>query len=197
MKGGGGITDDDYEAISFSHSDYIVSFLCPWILPKEILNLARIAAINFHPGSPNYPGIGCYNFALYEQAKEYGVTCHHMNEKVDTGNIIMTSKFPISLNESVESLKLKSMIHMTYIFEKIVHIICDNKPLPESDEKWQRPAFTRKQLEDLCYVDNTMSEREINLRIHATDYPLAGRSVFTMIGNKKFYYKTSKNISIV
>ncbi len=53
--------------------DYIISFLSRWVVPEEILKHARKAAINFHPASPEYPGIGCNNFALYENAKEYGV----------------------------------------------------------------------------------------------------------------------------
>ncbi len=66
---------------------YIISFVSPWIIPENLLNSAQKAAINFHPGPPDYPGTGCYNFALYEGTKKYGVTAHHMEKKVDTGNI--------------------------------------------------------------------------------------------------------------
>src|SRR5512143_1330310 len=68
--------------------DYIISYLSRWVVPAELLSRARKAAINFHPASPEYPGIGCNNFALYEDAKEYGATCHHMASTVDTGKII-------------------------------------------------------------------------------------------------------------
>src|SRR5438309_8661335 len=57
--------------------DYIVSYLSRWIIPETVLRRARIAAINFHPASPDYPGIGCNNFALYDGAGAYGVTSHH------------------------------------------------------------------------------------------------------------------------
>ena len=36
--------------------EYIISYLSPWILPKSLLDTARKAAINFHPGSPSTPG---------------------------------------------------------------------------------------------------------------------------------------------
>ena len=61
--------------------DYIFSYLCPWIIPMSIIKKAEIAAINFHPGSPKYPGSGCYNFAIYNGEKEYGVTCHFLSKK--------------------------------------------------------------------------------------------------------------------
>ena len=47
--------------------DYIFSYLCPWILPLRVIRSAKIAAVNFHPGPPSYPGSGCYNFAIYNQ----------------------------------------------------------------------------------------------------------------------------------
>ena len=45
--------------------DYIISYLSRWIVPSYLLNNAKIASFNFHPASPEYPGIGCNNFALY------------------------------------------------------------------------------------------------------------------------------------
>lgn len=149
--------------------DYIISFLSPFKIDVTILKKAKIAAINFHPGPPNYPGIGCYNFALYEESKEYGVTCHHMDSNLDSGAIIMTSYFPILSNDNVDSLKLKSMIHLLYLFEKIVAIISKNGELPESEEIWARKAFTRKELNDLCNINiDSMSNQEIKKRIKAT-----------------------------
>src|SRR4051794_26217032 len=68
--------------------DLIVSYLSRWVVPDEVLRKAKVAAINFHPASPDYPGIGCNNFALYDEATQYGVTCHHMAPTVDTGAII-------------------------------------------------------------------------------------------------------------
>ena len=32
--------------------DYIFSYLCPWILSSNLIQSAKIAAINFHPGPP-------------------------------------------------------------------------------------------------------------------------------------------------
>ena len=62
---------------------------------------SKTAAINFHPASPEYPGTGCNNFALYENAGEYGVTCHYMAPKADTGKIIKVKRFPVFANDDV------------------------------------------------------------------------------------------------
>ncbi|HHT9160159.1 MAG TPA: hypothetical protein ACFYEH_09890 [Candidatus Brocadiaceae bacterium] len=32
--------------------DYVISYISPWIVPKHVLDNAKIAVINFHPGPP-------------------------------------------------------------------------------------------------------------------------------------------------
>lgn len=167
--------------------EYVISFISPWIVPNSVLKSAKKAAINFHPGSPNYPGTGCYNFALYESSKQYGVTVHHMEEKVDTGEIIMTSYFDVSQFETVETLKLKSMNHLLYCFEKIVTCIASGVPLPTSNETWQRKPFTRKEMYNLFEIDPEKHDTsEIERRIRAASYP-ASSGAFVAVGDYKFY----------
>lgn len=175
--------------------EYIISFVSPWIINEGLLSTAKKGAINFHPGSPNYPGTGCYNFAIYEGSSKYGVTCHYMKPKVDTGEIIMTSYFDIADNETVESLKLKSMIHLLNCFNEIVSLIAKGQALPLSEEKWLRPAFTRQELNQLCLIDcKTQSEDEVRRRINSVNYPSKDTNwgAYTIIGNKKFYCETDK-----
>ncbi len=157
--------------------DYIISFLSPWILPQEILNKAKIAAINFHPAPPEYPGIGCYNFAIYNDDNEYGATCHHMLRKVDSGQIITVKRFPIESHETVLSLKEKTMNILMLLFYEIMDIIIKGKDLPISSENWHRDAYTRKDFQDLCRLSLQMPEEELVKRLKATyfagarDYP--------------------------
>ena len=75
--------------------DYIFCFRSFYILKDNILNKVNKAAINFHPGPPEYRGIGCVNYALYENSKFYGCTAHLIDEKVDNGKIIDVKKFNI------------------------------------------------------------------------------------------------------
>src|SRR5438477_88283 len=52
--------------------NYIVSYLSRWVVTEALLKRATTGAINFHPAPPEFPGVGCTNFALYQEAKEYG-----------------------------------------------------------------------------------------------------------------------------
>ena len=183
-----------FSELSGRNPTYIISFLSPWIIPTIVLQSAQKAAINFHPGSPSYPGIGCYNFALYEKASTYGVTCHHMNTSVDTGDIIMTSYFSVSQYDTVESLKLKSMNHLLYCFDSIVSLIEKGLELPLSDEKWNRKPFTRKELNNLCYIPPDCTIEEANLKIRSAYYPgIAKNGAYTTLLGHDFYYDYGDN----
>jgi methionyl-tRNA formyltransferase len=158
------------EDIGWWEGDYIISYLSRWIAPEYLINKAKIAAINFHPGSPEYPGIGCNNFALYENAKEYGCTCHYMLPKVDTGKIIAVKRFPVFTNDDV-----KTLLHRTYdfqltLFYEIMGKIINGEKLPETSERWGRKPFTRKEFNELNKITWEMENEEIKRRIRATNY---------------------------
>jgi methionyl-tRNA formyltransferase len=166
-----GVRADPFPIAEYHHKvDLVLSFLSPWIVPGWLL--ARAAqAINFHPGSHRYPGIGCYNFALYEGAPEYGCVCHHMAEKVDTGAIIAERLFATQGIDSVEALKLTTMETMVALFREIVAALAAGEPLPRASMTWARPPFTRKQLEALREISLDMPKEEVARRVRAVTYP--------------------------
>lgn len=163
-------TDDLPLSLEGPRIKLLLSFLSPWIVPQKVLERCDLA-INFHPGSRRYPGIGCYNFALYEEAAEFGAVCHHMKSKVDTGDVIAESLFRIVPDDSVETLKLRTMIAMSALFAEIVDLIASGKTLPVLSNGWSRRPFTRRELNELCDLTVDMTEAERRRRIRATTYP--------------------------
>ena len=150
--------------------DYIISFLSRWVIPEELLKRAKKAAINFHPAPPEYPGIGCTNFALYENAREYGVTCHHMAAKVDTGRIISVRRFPVYPDDGVAELLKRTYENQIALFFEVAQSMAEGKDLPVSNETWSRPPFTRKQFNELFIVTRDMPKEEIARRVRAVSY---------------------------
>jgi len=151
--------------------DYVISYLSPWIVKKEHLARANIAAINFHPGPPEYPGIGCTNFAIYNRENTFGVTCHHMAPQVDSGAIIRVVRFPLYETDSVLSLTQRCYAHIAVLFYEVLDDILAGRLLPQSSESWRRKPYRRSQLEELCRLTKDMSEEEVALRKRATAYP--------------------------
>jgi methionyl-tRNA formyltransferase len=152
----------------FWAGDLIISYLSRWIVPAEQLTHAKVA-INFHPGPPEYPGYGCNNFAIYEGAQEYGVTCHHMAPRVDTGAIIDVVRFPVATTDNAGTLLIKAYDAQLELFYRIAALIARGEPLPVSGERWTRKPFTRSQFGDLGRLTPDMTEQEISRRRRALD----------------------------
>ena len=147
--------------------DCIISYLSRWIVPAALLERARIA-INFHPGPPEYPGYGCNNFAIYEDAREYGVTCHHMAARVDAGEIVAVRRFPVLASDDAGTLLAKAYDFQLALFYDILGRMVRGEALPASGERWTREPFTRKQLHELERMTPDMTEQEIARRKRAT-----------------------------
>lgn len=166
----GGVGTDPLPAQVSAGCDLLISFLSPWIVPKHVLEKCG-TAINFHPGSTEYPGIGCYNFAIYEGAAEFGATCHHMFPKVDAGLIIEERRFPMLPSDTVEVLKLRTMVTMLSLYHDIMCLLANEEPLPIARAHWAREPFTRKQLNAMMELQPSMSRAEIERRVRALTYP--------------------------
>jgi methionyl-tRNA formyltransferase len=170
--------------------DYIISYLSRWVVPAELLKRARRAAINFHPASPDYPGIGCNNFALYENSAQYGVTCHHMAQRVDSGEIIAVRRFPIQPEDDVAALLKRTYENQIALFLEIAPIMAEGRPLPSAGEGWTRAPFTRKEFNDLFRITPDMPKEEIARRIRAVSYD--SYRPYVEIGSHRFEYVPPK-----
>tara|TARA_Y100001968_G_scaffold322991_1_gene359979 strand:- start:861 stop:1535 length:675 start_codon:yes stop_codon:yes gene_type:complete len=178
------------EEASSWEGEILISYKSRWILPKYLLDKSKEVAINFHPASPDYPGIGCINFALYENAKEYGSTCHHMNPKVDTGDIIKVVKFPIYPYDNIETLLTRTYDYQLCLFYEISSYLYSGKTLPRSNEKWLREPISRKDFNELNTIRVDMTSREIKKRIRATLF----KSYRPKLSFKGFNFELKENI---
>jgi methionyl-tRNA formyltransferase len=161
------------EDLGWWKGDYIISYLSPWIIPEYLLNRAKKSSINFHPGPPEYPGIGCTNFAVYEKSDTFGVTCHHMNPKVDTGNIIAVQRFHLYEVDTVYSLTQRCYDYILTLYYDIMSLIILGKELPLTNENWKRKPYTRQELNDLCIITPEMTEDETKRRVKSVTFPNA------------------------
>jgi methionyl-tRNA formyltransferase len=171
-----GTTNDPLPDIPLNRWYALVSYRSPWIVPSDLLNRSDLA-INFHPGSRDYPGYGCYSFAIYERAAEYGCVCHHMEKTVDTGPLIAERRFRTLEHETVETLKFRTYVVMQALFQDIVFQLARGERLARSQVHWSRPPFTRGQHKQLSTVSATMSDDEVQLRVRATRYPGEGARI--------------------
>lgn len=79
------------------HADIGVSLAFNQILRRPLLYLFPLGVINVHAGKlPEYRGRNILNWALINDEQEIGVTCHYIDEGIDTGDIIRQATFSVS-----------------------------------------------------------------------------------------------------
>ena len=162
--------------------DWLISYLCPWVLPASVLEQAA-RNLNFHPGPPEYPGIGCYNFALYEGAESFGVTCHQMLPKVDSGAIYAVRRFPIPAMATVDVLQDIAHATMMALYLELIESIGKGEPVEAvTDERWTKEATTTRDMERLRSIPLDADSRKPNgrsvpLRIAIIQVPASSLTV--------------------
>ena len=179
------------EDIDKWQGDYIVSYLSPWIIPNSTLKKAKKACINFHPGPPEYPGIGCTNFAIYNKENTFGVTCHHMEEKVDTGRMVAVRRFPLYESDTVFSLTQRCYEYIFKLFCEVITPIVAGDELAISEEFWKRKPLKRIELQELCKISPEMAADEIKRRVKAVTFPKQP-GAYIEVGGIIFNYQTNK-----
>jgi len=149
--------------------DLLISFLCPRIVPDRILAQAG-TAVNFHPAPPEYPGFGCYNFAIYDRAAEYGATCHRMAAVVDSGEIYAVRRFPVDAEMNPDTLQQRTLAEMYTLFADVLETLAQGRAF-EVVANWTRPPTTRKDFEALREVPLGVDAGDIERRIRAFAHP--------------------------
>jgi len=75
------------------------------ILPGSVLAIPRLGAVNIHASIlPKYRGPAPIQWAIINGEEETGVTTMWLDEGMDTGDILMTTKVSIGPEETTESL---------------------------------------------------------------------------------------------
>ena len=170
--------------------DYIFCFRSFYILKKEFLKKCNKAAINFHPGTPKYRGIGCVNFALLNNEKYYGCTAHIINQKIDSGKILNVKKFKVKINDNVQSC-LKKTYKLMFKQAKItINLLLKNENnlarLIKKNKKikWSKKITTKKDLEKIYLINKNISKKDFSKQIRATKTKFF--KPYTLFYGKKF-----------
>ncbi len=87
----------------------IIAVLGSSVIKPEMISLPSAAMINIHSGlSPYYRGTWSYGWPLVNREPEYiGVTVHHVNAGIDTGDIIYQTRPLLKKDDDLNSIFLK------------------------------------------------------------------------------------------
>ena len=147
----------DYQKILDIQPDLIITCAFGQILPKEVLNAARLGALNVHASLlPKYRGASPIQWALLNGDKKTGVTLMYMDEQMDTGDIINQLECDISKDENVGSLHDKlSILGVEILKQELPKIITGtNSRQKQDDEKATYTKMIEREDELIDFNDN-------------------------------------------
>jgi len=132
------------------------------ILPKEVYSIPLKGSFNLH-GSllPKYRGAAPIQWALINGEKETGVTTFFLEDKVDTGNIIIQEKLPIAEEDDYGSLYDKMMMFGADVVLRTVNLIeAENYSLTKQNDSLASPA--PKITKEICEINWNKNAFEIH-----------------------------------
>jgi methionyl-tRNA formyltransferase len=148
--------DDLYAAAergALGQVDLVLSFLFWNRIREPLISLGRIGAVNFHPAPlPDLRGVGGYNVAILEGREEWGVSCHFVDEHIDTGDLVEVERFPIDpAAETALSLDVRSQERLLPLFQRVIERALRGEELPRRPQGKGR-YVSRAELEELRIV---------------------------------------------
>jgi len=133
------------------------------ILPKSIFKIPKYGSINLHASLlPKYRGAAPINWAIMNGERETGVTTFFLQEKVDTGSIIMQEKLDIAYDETAGTLHDRLMLLGAETLFSTVELIesYDGKPPVHKQNNGEATGAPKIFKED-CRIDFNRSVDEV------------------------------------
>ncbi len=132
------------------------------ILPKDVYTIPAKGSFNLH-GSllPKYRGAAPIQWSIINGETETGVTTFFLEDKVDTGNIIVQEKIKIDEEDDFGSLHDKMMIIGANVVLQTVELIEKGNVVPsKQNDSIASPA--PKITKEICKIDWDRSDIEIH-----------------------------------
>lgn len=142
------------------------------ILPESVFSQARLGTFNLH-GSllPKYRGAAPINRAIMAGDEETGVTTFLLQQKVDTGNILIKRKMTVGLNETAGEVHDRMSILGAGVVVETVRLILSGAYVATTQDHSQASPAPKIFRED-CEIDWTKPALAVHNHIRGlSPYP--------------------------
>lgn len=145
------------------------------LLPKVIWAMPKMGTFNLHASLlPKYRGAAPINWAIIEGEKESGVTTFLLDEKIDTGAILLSEKTAITPQETAGSLHDKLLAIGRKLVVKTIDYLAREEVMPTPQPTIEGITYAPKLTPENMRVDWTKSGMEIERHIRGlSPYPSA------------------------
>jgi methionyl-tRNA formyltransferase len=145
------------------------------MLPEVVWNMPPMGTVNLH-GSllPQYRGAAPINWAIINGEKETGVTTFKLKQEIDTGDILMQEKFPVSDTDTFGDVHDRMKEIGAAVLVKTIRGLADGslKEIPQSTVESGKLKSAPKIFTDHCRIDWNKPVRDVhNLIRGLSPYP--------------------------
>ncbi len=145
------------------------------MLPEVVWSMPPLGTFNLH-GSllPQYRGAAPINWAIINGEKETGVTTFFLQHTIDTGNIILQAKEPITNEDNVGSLYERLMVLGAKTVVKTVKLIANGKVTTLAQKEVSPLKAAPKLFKETCGINwNQPATHVYNFIRGLSPYPAA------------------------
>jgi methionyl-tRNA formyltransferase len=164
--------------------DYLFSFYYRHMLPREVLDIPRIAPMNLH-GSllPAFRGRCPVNWVLIKGEKKTGVTLHIMEVKPDAGEIVAQRAVEIAFEDTARTLAEKLAVASGALMREIMPRL-ESATFDKSPQIGTPSYYGGRKPED-GLIDWTVSAENVYNLVRAVTHPYPG--AYTMLAEKRLF----------
>jgi methionyl-tRNA formyltransferase len=164
------------------------------MLPEVVWKMPQLGTFNLHASLlPEYRGAAPINWAIINGETKTGVTTFFIDDKIDTGAIILSKETPIGTNESAGELHDRLMQLGSDAVLETLELIKTEKVTTTLQDSILEEKTAYKLNKDNCKIDWTQPGNTIfNLIRGLSPYPAAWSYIMdgTNEWNVKFYEAT-------
>ena len=145
------------------------------MLPKVVWDMPKLGTFNLHASLlPNYRGAAPINWAIINGETKTGVTTFFIDDKIDTGAIILSDKTEIDPLETAGELHDRLQALGCETVNRTLQLIEKSEASPEIQQETAETKTAYKLNKENCKIDWTKSAKEIfNLIRGLSPYPAA------------------------
>jgi methionyl-tRNA formyltransferase len=157
-------------------SELFVSMSFNQIVKREFLAMPPRGVINCHAGAlPFYRGRNILNWALINDEREFAVTVHYVDEGIDTGDLILQQREPITDADTYRTLLDRAIAACADVLHRALLAIADGTATrtPQS-AKHPVGLYVGRRREGDEWIDWSWSSRRIFNFVRAISAPGPG-----------------------
>ena len=163
------------------------------ILQKKIIMLPKTACVNCHPSLlPKHRGPNPYTSTILNGETKTGITFHLVDEKLDTGPILLQKEVAISNDDTGGSLRTKCSYQAKIAIKELLEGLENAQFLPQKQNEYQASYFPRP-TEKTARINWNNPAQIIHNQIRGTNPWL---ECYTKYKNQFFMLNTSKIIEL-